>query len=393
VKFSKLKVAALALSIVLGLGAAAVPQVAQATPTYSFTGDTQVGSLLGANPGYFPDGYSVSYQWRANGANIDGATDSSYTLQPADLGKRITLVFTATKGGAPTITKIASSPDKVRLGEMYDIGTARIYSDEGGWRVGDAIIGYPTNSYNIDPSATLTRTWLRNGVPIEGTNSSTYYIRSADMGTNLSFRFTEAREGYKTISLTSPSHPIAKYARQYNVPQPTIYGSAVYGQTLSVEFDNPGCYSCTVNYVWQRNGVAIDGTQNQPEYTLGVGDINTRITVKLTSTLSGAYDATRVSGKTDVVARARFLATEKPGITGVLKVGETLSASIGIWDPAASLSFQWMRDRQPISGATDSSYTLTNADARKHITVKVVGTAAGYVPVSLISNVSALVQP
>jgi hypothetical protein len=393
VKLSKLKVAALALSIVLGLGAAAVPQVAQATPLYSFTGDTQVGATLSANPGYFPDGYSVSYQWRANGANIDGAVDATYTVQPRDVGQRITLVFTAVKPGSPTITKIASNPNIVRLGEMPDVEAPAVYSDEGGWGVGSLLIAFGPYYMNIDPYATVTMTWLRNGVPFISPNGNSYYLTWADLGTNISVRWTETREGYKTISKTSLARAINKVGRQPWVPQPTIIGDAVYGQTLSVGFDNPGCYGCNVNYVWQRNGVAVTGTENQPEYTLGVSDIGTRLTVKLTSTLSGTYDQTRVSGKTDVVARARFLATDKPGITGVLKVGETLSASIGIWDPAASLGYQWMRDGKPIAGATNTSYTLTSSDARKRISVMIVGTASGYVPVSLVSNVSALVQP
>ncbi|HWH97088.1 MAG TPA: Ig-like domain repeat protein, partial [Pseudolysinimonas sp.] len=47
------------------------------------------------------DGLTFSYQWQADGVDIPGATDKKYKVTPADEGKVITVVVTATKGDLP----------------------------------------------------------------------------------------------------------------------------------------------------------------------------------------------------------------------------------------------------------------------------------------------------
>jgi hypothetical protein len=349
--------------------------------------------MLSANPGYFPDGYSVSYQWRHNGVNINGQNSDVLWLQPSDVGQRISLVFTAVKDGSPTITKIATNPNIVRLGEMPDFGGVRIYSYNDSFTLWGELYTGVTDSMNLDPYATISYTWLRNGVPFISDYGSQYLIGLDDLGKNLSFRVTETRDGYKTITHTSPVIAVPKFAVQPDLETPTIFGDAVYGQTLSY-YAATGCMGCHLNYVWQRNGVAITGTENQTEYTLGLSDIGTRLTVKVTSTMLGSNPISRVSGKTAVVSRARFTEIGTPYITIYSpKVGDVEFAGFPALDPQADITYQWLRDNRPIAGATDSSYTLTSLDARRRISVKIGASALGYIPVTLVSNNSQLVQP
>ena len=67
-------------------------------------------------------------------------------------------------------------------------------------------------------------------------------------------------------------------------------------------------------------------------------------------------------------------ATGSPTITGTAQVGETLTADTsGISDADglddATFSYQWIADGVDISGATDSTYTLTDADEDKSVKV------------------------
>ena len=84
-------------------------------------------------------------------------------------------------------------------------------------------------------------------------------------------------------------------------------------------------------------------------------------------------------------------ATGAPVITGTAQVGETLTAGIsGIMDedglPAAvQFSYQWISDDSDIDGATDSTYTVVEADAGKTITVRVSFTDNTNYPESLTS--------
>jgi len=74
-----------------------------------------------------------------------------------------------------------------------------------------------------------------------------------------------------------------------------------------------------------------------------------------------------------------FSSAPAPRITGTPDVGNTLTTAVGAWGPApVSLSYQWYRGDQIISGATATSYTVTEADRGRSITVKVTGTKAGY---------------
>lgn len=49
-------------------------------------------------------GYTYTYQWRANGVNIGGATSFSYTILIGDIGKTIDCVVTTVQNGKTYIT-------------------------------------------------------------------------------------------------------------------------------------------------------------------------------------------------------------------------------------------------------------------------------------------------
>ena len=79
-------------------------------------------------------------------------------------------------------------------------------------------------------------------------------------------------------------------------------------------------------------------------------------------------------------------ATALPTISGTLSVGQTLNATSGTWNPALTNapSYQWYRcvsqnvaTCSQISGATTSSYLLTNTDGANYLQVQVTALNAG----------------
>ena len=69
----------------------------------SISGKPLVGKKLTANPGEWDvDGLKFSYQWQADGTDIAGADKRKYTVTPADEGKAITVVVTASKKDLPS---------------------------------------------------------------------------------------------------------------------------------------------------------------------------------------------------------------------------------------------------------------------------------------------------
>ena len=70
-----------------------------------------------------------------------------------------------------------------------------------------------------------------------------------------------------------------------------------------------------------------------------------------------------------------FASTPAPTISGTAKVGETLTAAVTAWDPAATFTYTWLRDGKEIAGATEKTYKLTAADEATAVTVTVTGSA------------------
>lgn len=87
-----------------------------------------------------------------------------------------------------------------------------------------------------------------------------------------------------------------------------------------------------------------------------------------------------------------YATTGQPTITGTAKVGQTLTAVPGTWDPEPTFSYRWYRSGSSISGATKSTYKLTKSDAGKTITVKVTGTLAQHQTVARTSAPTAKVS-
>jgi len=69
---------------------------------------------------------------------------------------------------------------------------------------------------------------------------------------------------------------------------------------------------------------------------------------------------------------------DAPTITGTAKLGRTLTATPGTWNPAAvTVAYQWLRDGKAIDGATSTTYRVQRADLGTTLSVRVTATAAG----------------
>ncbi len=84
------------------------------------------------------------------------------------------------------------------------------------------------------------------------------------------------------------------------------------------------------------------------------------------------------------------VAGPRPGISGALQIGSTLTVVDGDWDPAdAKLTHQWLRNDVPVPGATGPTYLLTAADLGRGIRVKTSAAAPSYAKTTLQSTKTA----
>jgi hypothetical protein len=228
----------------------------------------------------------------------------------------------------------------------------------------------------------LTVVWLRDDAQV-GTGT-TYELTAADQGKSLVARTVAQKLDYEDTSADAePYGPINPGTLTFT---PSVSGTFAQGFTLTA---NGAPADATVTYQWRRNGYMISGA-TASTYKLTSSDVGKKVTVSVKAARSGYTTATKTTTASANVKRI-FTKSYVPKITGTAKVGVTLKASAGTWSPAATFSYQWLRDGVAISGANKYAYKTTRYDEGKAISVKVTGTKSGYLSVSKTSLPTTLV--
>ena len=175
---------------------------------------------------------------------------------------------------------------------------------------------------------------------------------------------------------------------------PTITGTAQVGETLTSNTsgvaDADGLSNVQYEYQWLADDSDISGATNAT-YTLTDSEESKAITVRVSFTDDADNEETLTSAATAAVAaKPNSPPTGAPTITGTVQVGETLTADTSGVADADGLSnvqyeYQWLADDSDISGATNATYTLTDSEESKAITVQVSFTDAANNEESLTS--------
>jgi hypothetical protein len=235
----------------------------------------------------------------------------------------------------------------------------------------------------------LSYQWLRDGSPIAGATDQTYTVATADLGHSLSVSVTGARFGY--VSASAVSAPTAPVQQAHVVAGTvTITGSATVGSRLTA---HPGTWSpgnANLAYQWLRDGMAIAGATGT-RYTVATADVGHALSVSVTGTRTGYIQATATSAATAVVPPAQ-VAAGTVAITGRAVQGSFLLAQTGSWSSGVALSYQWLRDGVPVTGARRWYYQVTSQDVGHVLTVAVTGTETDYLPATVTSSPTAAVR-
>ena len=223
------------------------------------------------------------------------------------------------------------------------------------------------------PSVTLTYSWLREGVPIDGQSSLTYVQLAEDVGKDISLVVTGTKTGYVTVKKTSAAVKIEAGTLTLT-PVPAVSGTFKVGQTLTA---TPGTWDTGVSltYQWLRDGAAINGATST-SLTLTGSDFGKNISFTVNGTKTGYVAGSKESSKATVSAGS--LTSTTPKITGTAKTGSVLKATTSAWTKGAKITYQWLANGVAIKGATSSSLKLATSHKGKKISVKVTQSALGY---------------
>ena len=372
-----------------------------ATGAPSISGTAQVGETLTADTSGIADAdgltnVSYSYQWVAGGTDLGWATGSTYTLTASEQGQtiQVRVSFTDDAGNETTLTSaateaVAAKPNSLATGEPSISGTAR---------VGETLTVDTSGIADADglENATFSYQWIGNDgssdTDITGATDTSYTLVADDVGQTIKVRVSFTDDAGNDETLTSVS--TAAVAAEEPPAQPTGLTGTVSHDAVSLSWDDPGDESVTGYQVLRRDKalhavgvflVHVDDT-GSAETTYTDTDVapSVRYVYRIKArNVAGLSERSKWFNATTPPAPTpdpNSAATGRPTISGTAQVGETLTADTsGMSDTDGltnvSYGYQWIRNDgtadTDITDATDSSYTLVDADEGKTIKVKV----------------------
>ena len=312
------------------------PANTPATGAPTITGTAQVGKTLTASTSDIEDADGLdnvgySYQWLANGADIAGATSSSYTLVDADKGKtiQVKVSFRDDKNNPETLTSAATAavtarPNSPATGAPTISGTVR---------VGETLTAETSAIADADgmSGAVFSYQWLANDAEITGATSDRYTLVDADLDKAVKVRVIFNDDDDNEEKLTSEA--TAAVALRPNSPAtgaPSISGTAQVGETLTVDTsgidDADGMSGAVFSYQWLANGAEIAGATSDT-YTLVADDVGKAIKVKV----SFRDDRNHQESLTSVATAAATAAADDSAVwSATLTVG-SIAGYRGFW--------------------------------------------------------------
>ena len=302
--------------------------------------------------------YGNIYRWGDTGLSWnDGDTVEVRLLRAVEKGAAVNNPAT----GAPAIGGTA------QVGETLTVDTSGIADEDG---LDNATFGYQ---------------WLAGDADIPGAKSSSYTLADADEGKAIQVRVTFTDDAGNPETLTSDAtEAVVAKPNSPATGAPTISGTVQVGETLTANVssiaDEDGLDNASFGYQWISNdGTTDTDIQDATDstYALAADDVGKTIKVRVSFTDDRGFEETLTSeATTAVAAESNNPATGEPTINGTVQVGETLTADTsGISDEDgldnAAFTYQWLADGVEITGASNATYTLADAEGGKAVKVRV----------------------
>ncbi len=258
------------------------------TSAATLAGGAAVGAPLTAAATFSRPDVTLGYQWKADGVDVPGATGRTFSPRPQDVGKRLSVVVTASRSGYRAVSTTSATSAPITLGTMKATtptvrGTAAVGRD------------LAVNGLSWAPGARYQYRWLADGKPVSGATGTRLTLTPQLLGKRITVQVTATAPGYVDVSRTSAATP--KVARGTISATAAVTGSAKVGSRLkaAVTVKKPTAGTRTVRYQWLRDGKAIRGATTST-YRVSAADRKHRLSVRVTVGAAG-YTAKVITTK------------------------------------------------------------------------------------------------
>ncbi|MCX8517720.1 MAG: hypothetical protein ORN29_06620, partial [Rhodoferax sp.] len=309
---------------------------------------------------------TLSYQWKKNGTNINGATSRTYTTPPtsnADNGavyavsisnSTTTVIHTATL----TVTDIAVAP-----------AIATQPADQ------TATTGQ-TATFSVTATGSALRyQWRKDGTPIAGATSSSYTTPATSNADSGGIYSVTVSNSLGAVTSSGAILTVSAVAVAPAIATQPIAQTVTVGQTATFSVTTTGT---SPSYQWMKNGTAIPGATS-----------STYTTDATVSRDDGAVFSVVVGNSAGSATSSNATLTVSAGAVAPSITTQPAPQSVTAGQPASfavtatgtgPLTYQWKKNGSNISGAIFSAYTLpttTAADANAVLFTVEVSNSAG----------------
>jgi hypothetical protein len=319
----------------------------------------------------------LSYQWQKNGANIVGATSSSYTTPvttTSDSGSTFVVVVnnsagaatsnaaTLTVNPAPVAPTITAQPSN----QMVTTGQTATFS----------VVASGT--------APLSYQWQKNGANIAGATSSSYTTPATTTSDSSSTFVVVVTNSAGTATSNAATLTVNPAPVAPSITTQPGNQTVTAGQTATFSVVASG--TAPLSYQWQKNGANITGATSSSYTTPATTTSDSGSTFVVVVSNSAGTATSNAATLTVNPAPVAPTITTQP-LNQTVTAGQTATFSV-VASGTAPLSYQWQKNGANIAGATSSSYTTpatTTSDSGSTF-VAVVSNSAG----SATSNAATL---